>query len=493
MENQAKLASGFIAALGAIIAALVFANAAFHVNLLLRETDLWWHIKSGLGMLATGAVPQVDSFSYTHDGQPWIAKEWLSQVIYAVSWLAAGWAGPLILAALAIALTAWLIYRSAARDLQPFYAAFLVLVCIFITQGVTVARPHVLTFPIAAGLTILLFDAARAQKTPPWWTLLLTILWTNLHGSFSIVFLISGCAFFDYIERSRLQDRAGVAKWVVYLALTALVTLINPYFIRPYIIAVEMAGGITSMNSISEWQPFTAPDNKLLEAGFMLAFFALLKARAKLTFGQIIFTLMTFHMMITHMRFLYLFFLLVPVVVLPEVVEAQPALSLGRWLSRPRDGLERFIGGNSVAVRALAVVAVVAYGGWLLMKDHVVPPQATSISNAIAFVQQNRDSHPALQKKVFNDYNMGGPLILAGIKTYVDGRSEQLFLGDFITQYLDSGEPAGLESLQKILSDKDIGWVIFPPDDRRSKALATMPEWQKTYSDDFAAVWERKG
>ena len=94
---------------------------------------------------------------------------------------------------------------------------------------------------------------------------------------------------------------------------TALVTLINPYFIRPYIIAIDMAGGIASMDSISEWKPFTAPDNKLLEVGFMLFLFALLKARAKLTFGQIIFTLMTFHMMITHMRFLYLFFLLVPV------------------------------------------------------------------------------------------------------------------------------------------------------------------------------------
>ena len=47
-------------------------------------------------MLSTWAVPQVDTFSYTHEGQPWIAKEWLAQVIYAASWLAAGWAGPLI-------------------------------------------------------------------------------------------------------------------------------------------------------------------------------------------------------------------------------------------------------------------------------------------------------------------------------------------------------------------------------------------------------------
>ncbi len=492
MDDSARLNRGVILAFGAVIAALVFANAAFHVNLLLREADLWWHIKSGLTMFATHAAPQVDTFSYTHEGQPWIAKEWLAQVVYAATWLAAGWAGPLIVASLAIALSGWLIYTRATKDLQPFYAVVLVIFCVFITQGVTVARPHVLTFPIAVGLTILLFDAAREMKSPPWWSLVLTVLWTNLHGSFPIAFLISGCAFFDYLERSRLGDRAGAAKWVVFLALTALVTLINPYFIRPYLIAAELAGGISVMDRISEWAPFTAPDNKLLEAGFMLAFFALLKARARLTFGQIIFALMCFHMMITHMRFLYVFFLLVPVALLPEVVEAVPALSVESWQLRKRDGLERLAGANSMAVRALALVAVLAYGGWLVMKDHVVPPQGTSVAGAINYVLQNRDSHPALQKKVFNDYNMGGPLILAGIKTYIDGRAEQLFLGDFMTRYIDSGEETGRDALAKIISDKDIGWALFQPDDRRSKFFSEMPDWQRAYGDESAVVWERK-
>ena len=348
----------------------------------------------------------------------------------------------------------------------------LVIFCVFITQGVTVARPHVLTFPLPwASPSCCLMQRVRG-KSPPWWSLVLTVLWTNLHGSFPIAFLISGCAFFDYLERSRLRDRAGAAKWVVYLALTALVTLINPYFIQPYLIAAKLAGGIGVMDRISEWAPFTAPDNKLLEIGFMLAFFALLKARARLTIGQILFTLMTFHMMITHMRFLYVFFLLVPVALLPEVVEALPSLSVESWAARQRDGLERVIGANSMAVRALALVAVLGYGGWLMMKDHVVPPQSTSVAGAIAFVQQNRDSHPALQKKVFNDYNMGGPLILAGIKTYIDGRAEQLFLGDFMTQYIASGEETGREALQKILADQDIGWALFQPGDRRSKFLS---------------------
>jgi hypothetical protein len=121
-----------------------------------------------------------------------------------------------------------------------------------------------------------------------------------------------------------------------------------------------------------------------------------------------------------------------------------------------------------------------------------VPPQGTSVAGAINYVLQNRESHPALQKKVFNDYNMGGPLILAGIKTYIDGRAEQLFLGDFMTQYIDSGEETGRDALAKIISDKDIGWALFQPDDRRSKFFSEMPDWQKAYADESAVVWERK-
>ncbi|MDE2384629.1 MAG: hypothetical protein KGO53_08420 [Alphaproteobacteria bacterium] len=493
MAEGAKLNRGVIAAFGALAVAGVFANAAHHSGLLLREADLWWHIKSGLTMFASHAVPQVDTFSYTHEGQPWIAKEWLAQVIYAASWLMAGWAGPLLVAALSIALASWLIYARATRDLQPFYAVALVIIGAFLTQGVTVARPHVLTFPIAVALSIALFDAARSQKTPPWWTLLLTVLWTNLHGSFAIAFLISGCAFLDYLERTRLQNISGALRWVAYLALTVAATLINPYFFQPYVIALQLAGGIGVMDRISEWAPFSAPGNSLMEGGFMLAFFLLLKARARLTLGQILFTLMCFHMMLSHMRFLYVFFLLVPVALLPEIVEGMPALSVQGWAQRPRDGLERLAGGYGRAISVLALLAVLVYGGWLAMKDHVVPPQNTSVAGAIDFVLQNRDSHPALQKKVFNDYNMGGPLILAGIKTYIDGRAEQLFLGDFMTQYIDSGEPTGRDALAKILSDQGIGWALFQPEDRRSKFLSEMPDWQKAYADETAVVWERKG
>jgi len=51
---------------------------------LLADPDSHWHIAVGHWILQHGAVPTVDIYSFTLPGQPWIAKEWLSQVVMAL-------------------------------------------------------------------------------------------------------------------------------------------------------------------------------------------------------------------------------------------------------------------------------------------------------------------------------------------------------------------------------------------------------------------------
>lgn len=490
--TQQSEGRGFITALGALLALAVFLYIALHVGWILREPDLWWHIRTGQLTLQNWAVPHADPFSYTQAGQPWIAKEWLSQVIFAVAYDVAGWAGPLLITALVIGFTGWLIYFQVSKSIQPVFAAVVAMVAIFLSQGVIVARPHVFTFPIMVFFCVICFDAARARTAPPWWSLLLVVLWTNLHGSFAIAFVIAGCAFLDYCERSRFSDRATLLKWIAYGLIAALVTLINPYFVTPYLIAFTLIGGVNVMSYISEWAAFTAPNNPVLEAGFMLVFLILLKVRAKFTFGQIFFTLMAFHMMLTHLRFIYVFMLAVPVVLMPDIAEAVPSASRDTWLERARDGLERAIGQWVRLVAGLAVLAVVGTSGFLLMKDQVVPPEEVSLTGALAYVAQHKASDPALQMRGFNDLNYGGPLILAGIPTYIDDRAEQLYIGPFLDDYLKTMAPDGQATLSKILAQPEIGWAILPVNDLRMEFLRQMPGWVQVYADGMAAIWERK-
>src|SRR5688572_16348198 len=93
---------------------IVFAVTLLHVlflsqgaQSLLRDSDTGWHILNGQAILDTATLPRVDSFSYTRNGQPWFAWEWLTDVMLGAAHRLAGLSGVALLAGFAIALTAW--------------------------------------------------------------------------------------------------------------------------------------------------------------------------------------------------------------------------------------------------------------------------------------------------------------------------------------------------------------------------------------------------
>ena len=73
------------------------------------DGDTNWHVAAGRWILEHGRVPGVDPFSYTYAGKPWVAHEWLSEVLMALAWLAAGWGGVVLLIGLAAGLAVALI------------------------------------------------------------------------------------------------------------------------------------------------------------------------------------------------------------------------------------------------------------------------------------------------------------------------------------------------------------------------------------------------
>src|SRR5712691_7620359 len=69
----------FPALLGALLVAGGFASARSS----LADPDTWWHLKVGEQILRTHAWPTADPYSFTVSGTPWIAYEWLGEVIMA--------------------------------------------------------------------------------------------------------------------------------------------------------------------------------------------------------------------------------------------------------------------------------------------------------------------------------------------------------------------------------------------------------------------------
>lgn len=154
---------------------------------LLQDAGTGVHIRTGEMILATGAVPQLDPFSFSKPAAPWYAWEWLADVLMALLYGSAGGLKGIILAS-AFALGGTVI----ASVLHMGYRganAIAILVVMNAVMGAGsvhfLARPHLgtLLFLVCA---FWLIDFDRSTPTRWLWALVpLTAVWANLHGGFA--------------------------------------------------------------------------------------------------------------------------------------------------------------------------------------------------------------------------------------------------------------------------------------------------------------------
>ena len=189
---------------------------------LLSDGDTGWHIRTGELILATGHVPTADPFSFSRPGQPWLAWEWLSDVIFA--WLAR-LGGVAVVAASAGAVLALAAAALFARLLRRGAGLWIALAASLAAASASsihyLARPHVfsiLLYTLALGLI-------EADLEQPRWRVWLLVpvagVWANLHGGF--VLLPATLALAAAICPGRRLRFLALA-----LAATA-ATLVNPY------------------------------------------------------------------------------------------------------------------------------------------------------------------------------------------------------------------------------------------------------------------------
>jgi hypothetical protein len=472
-----------------LFVALIFISLIYFYHksdVVLGDADTWWHIKTGQDIISNLSVPITDSYSYTFSGHPWIAKEWLSQVLFAIAYNAAGWSGVFMITIFAAGLAMALLYLEIVKKLNPIFAAVTIMAISAVINPIIIARPHIFTFAIAIFFTCRLFRSAETQKSPEFWLLALITLWANLHGSFTLAFMIAGFSFLCAMEQSRFLDRALMGKWAVFLLLCPVAALLNPYGFQPFLINLGLISGIQAMTLISEWQPLNAQKDIILVIGMFLVIGILFASGARLALSKILFLLFTMYMMLSHIRFMSIFFLLVPIVVVTEIVPQVSKLSRDHWNRQPRDNFEIFVASKFLPIISMATIVVFCL--FLLSAKHSQIRPSNDLVNQGAFAYLN-NYH--MEGPVLNSYEYGGPLILNNIKTFIDSRADQLFLGDFFRNYIDSSSVGGEKALASILQTNKITWTFLAASDRRNQFLAAMPNWKKTYADEYTVIFER--
>ncbi len=220
--------------------ALTFLLGAFP----LKDTDFWWHLKTGDMIRQSGRVPTVDIYTFSvPPGTPWIDLHWIFQV--ALSWgYAHGGVVALNLAKCAITCLAVLLLVGARRRGWPVWAMLIAWIpALLVLGGRMYVRPETLSLLYLSIYLAVLFRIDRipilAFALPA-----VQVAWVNSQGLFVLGPIVLAFALIDAALRPGSFAKARRPWWrKVGLAsvLTGVACLINPYGLSGALYPLELA------------------------------------------------------------------------------------------------------------------------------------------------------------------------------------------------------------------------------------------------------------
>jgi hypothetical protein len=210
--------------------------------------DYWWYVRIGQDTLQTGAVPTVDTLSYTQAGQPVIYHSWLSALLFARLNTWAGIPLTVFVRGLFLALGYAIIFiasRQAGAGTKT--ASLVLLLAALASSNNWVVRPQMFAYFLFAAVLWILARWQRGAKNEVWILPFISLLWVNLHGSFVMLFLLAGAAL--------LFGRGNRPQLAASLAITFLATLLNPRLLGAWQYVIISLTSASSQQFSLEWSP----------------------------------------------------------------------------------------------------------------------------------------------------------------------------------------------------------------------------------------------
>lgn len=445
--------------------------------------DTWWHLAIGRQVLATHSWPSADIYSFTMHGKPWVAYQWLGEVIMAAAWRIGHLRGLMVLlTALSGAVTLLLFYYSYLRTRNAL-ASFLACAVLLPLASLSFSlRPQLLGYAYLV-ITLIVLERFRQGHPKAVWALPpVFLLWVNTHGTFVLGLLVLGvysvCGLWEFqfgsISAKRWTDiQRRQLELVDLLCLIAL--CLTPYGTKLAAYPLKMFSSQHQiMHIITEWQPFPlfSTGGVMFAAAVAVLCVAFLTRRLPCQLSD--FTLLTLAAVETalHSRFILLFVpLFAPLL----------AQFLSRWLPERQRGPDS--PRANALLMALAVIAVL-----VLFPSQSRLQQAakrTAPVDAAGFIK----SHPGLGR-MFSNYDWGSYLLFdlgTAHPVFMDGRLD-LYVGsgvfqDYLTVYWTR---SGMWSvLNKYRIHSCLTWRGSTMD----KLLADSPHWTEAYHDPTSVIF----
>jgi hypothetical protein len=470
---------------------LLFVAVVFFAAALVSSTDpdYWWHLRTGQLIVANRAVPSTDPYSFTAEGEPWVAHEWLSEVIvYATQSLGGYGLSLLLFVAVALA-TLLLTYRTSLWLGASRWAALVLFIWAgLMTVPYWTVRPQIFTWFLFATFIAVCLQHHRGGKHRLWLLPPLMVLWANLHLGYAFGLAVVG-VYAASLAGERLIWKEQRPLKPVFLVLAACVaaTLLTPAPVELLLYPLKyVRPGNTNIAWINEWQspdfhnPFFLP---LALALLALAGLGVAGKRRELFLPMLalIFAFLTLQSVRNQPLFAIVFML----------IASQRAPDLWAWAAaaaqkqgaRPHSALNLVLVGTASAALLFAVVSSSS------SQLRWTPSVDRGIEYPEAGVHYLRDNYP--DARVFNLYEWGGYLIneLYPKKVFIDGRSD--FYGDkLMNEWHDVHTlAAGWEG---IVAEHGIEAFLIKTDSPLAVRLDAEPErWVRVFTGPVEALYVR--
>ena len=490
----------------ALLCVLVFTPLSVR---LLGDGGIGWHIRTGQQILATHAVPRVDSFSSTMAGRPWFAWEWLYDMAVGQLEATLGLNGVVWLTAVVIAAVfAWMFRLLIARGTNLLVALLLVLLTVSASMIHFLARPHVLSWLFTLAWFWILDSSqrdavdGRVDHGARWlWALpLMMLVWVNVHGGFLVGFVLLGIFLLGAIwtwfraREKRIEEllqRIAAGKRARTLVavglLSGVASLANPYGWKLYSHIYHYLSNRFLMDHIEEFQSpnFHGIPQRCFLVLLLITIAVLALRGRELRMSQGLTVLFAVYAGLFASRNIPVSSFLLAMVVGPLV----PTSSLCRGFIQRMAGVEVRQRGHLWPILGFVVtLAIAANGGRLgssvLMDAHFdskrMPVQAVN------YLEQHEVSGPVLSP----DY-WGGYLIYRlypKSRVVVDDRHD-LYGEEFFKSYLKMMHVE--RGWDEFLRTHPASCVLLPRDGALANTLLVSNGWKQIYADEVAIAFVR--
>jgi hypothetical protein len=503
----------------------IFIFALFSVEI--RDSDFWWHLKTGEYIYHTGSLPASDPFAYTSLTKDPVNPEskrikfilrqyWLAQLAFYWIYLFFDFQGIIYLRAFILTFLVFLLYKGIRREGVGPYLSIVLLIpaVIMLSSNFTGERPQLFSF-LFAFLIIYCLEGFRKNvyildnqtqvtgKLPLYYLLpmpFVMLLWSNMHGGFMVgIMIILGYLIAEILKYftkrfGQILPFGSLKSLTIMSMLSIFLSFINPNGYNVISILLELENSRYKETIIEAMSPFKIglyyPSVTIFFVILAISFIILMVNFRKLEFTDMVIYSGLTVMSLSAVRFTAFFTPFAIIMIARYGISNSKKLIFNERLHLVLKKSEIIF---SVLLSILLIAAMIRLE---LFKDGVRLYKYPE--GSVKFLKENR-----IEGNMFNPYYWGGYLLWAlypDYKVFIDGRGliEQVYLQQLNVMQGKSQEFQGIPEWKAILDAYNIDFIITFSVDKFTgnlipliPAILNDPEWHLVYLDNVSLIFVR--